>query len=112
MSLGDLLDCTIFLGSMSDYEAINKVWGAAFAAFDSPPARAAFGAGPGGIALGATVRPQESFKAHPTICELHAGIIYGVREWEKRAGVNYPQLTWLVTARDDQAEFKCIGVLP
>jgi enamine deaminase RidA (YjgF/YER057c/UK114 family) len=40
--MDDLVDCTIFLGNMSDYAALNTVWATAFR---SPPARAAFGAG-------------------------------------------------------------------
>eukprot|EP00966_Prymnesium_polylepis_P128986 2982942-Prymnesium_polylepis.1 len=48
-TLASIVDCTVFLGNMSDYAAMNeayvKLWPG------DPPARAAFGAS--GLALGA-----------------------------------------------------------
>ena len=47
MSLEDLVDCTIFLGSMSDYGAINQVWADAFL---SPPGTASMRSWPRRVA--------------------------------------------------------------
>lgn len=45
MTMADLVDCTIFLATMEYYAELNVVWAQAFKGI-SPPARAAFGAGP------------------------------------------------------------------
>ena len=48
-TLDNVVDCTVFLGTMDDYEAMNEAYTAVFA--KDPPARAAFAAA--GIAMGA-----------------------------------------------------------
>ena len=48
-TLENIVDCTVFLGSMDDYDALNEAYTAIFP--KDPPARAAFGAA--GIAMNA-----------------------------------------------------------
>ena len=48
-SLENIVDCTVFLGKMDDYAALNEAYVTVFK--KDPPARAAFGAN--GLALGA-----------------------------------------------------------
>lgn len=51
LALGDVIKCTVFLASISDYDAMNAVYGEFFA--QDPPARSAVGVA--GLPLGARV---------------------------------------------------------
>ena len=72
-SFANLVDCTVFLGTIDDYAALNEVWAKAFSGSD-PPARAAFGAS--GLALGAAAEvslaaPHDARRTHHVLTCRH-----------------------------------------